>query len=122
MRIEQRMLDPITNESYCDILNQICSFLNCNLLTKLQKSTGNRYYTLAATSKVSLTILIRYFNKYPLFSNKYLDYKDWEQVAHLILNNQHLTDEGINTVELVRSRMNTKRIEFNWDHLNNFYC
>ena len=121
MRIEQRMLDPITNESYCDILNQICSFLNCNLLTKLQKSTGNRYYTLAATSKVSLTILIRYFNKYPLFSNKYLDYKDWEQVAHLILNNQHLTDEGINTVELVRSRMNTKRIEFNWDHLNNFY-
>lgn len=121
MRIEQRMLDPITNESYYDILNQICLYLNCNLLTKLQKSTNNTYYTLTASSKVSLTILINYFNKYPLFSSKYLDYKDWEQVAYLIINNQHLTDVGINTVELVRSRMNTKRTEFNWDHLNNFY-
>ena len=121
LRIEQRMLDPITNESYYDILNQICLFLNCNLCTRTQKSTNNSYYTLAATSKVSLAIAINYFNKYPLFTSKYLDYKDWEQVANLLINNQHLTDEGINTVELVRSRMNTKRIEFNWDHLKNFY-
>ena len=34
LRIEQRMLDPITNDSYYDILNQICLFLNCNLLTR----------------------------------------------------------------------------------------
>lgn len=121
LRIEQRILDPITNESYYDILNQICLFLNCNLCTKIQKSTGNSYYTLAAASKVSLAIAINYFNKYPLFTSKYLDYKDWEQVANWLINNQHLTDEGINTVELVRSRMNTKRTEFNWDHLNNFY-
>jgi len=120
LRIEQRMLDPITNESYYDILNQICLFLNCNLCIKTQKS-NNTYYTLAASSKVSLVILRNYFNNYPLFSSKYLDYKDWEQVANLFINNQHLTADGINTVELVRSRMNTKRIEFNWDHLKNFY-
>lgn len=61
--------------------------------------------------------MINYFNKYSLYSSKFLGYKDWEQVAKLIINNQHLTDEGINTVELVRSRMNTKRVYFNWDHL-----
>ena len=121
MRIEQRVLDPITNNSYSDILNQICAFLNCNLLTRTQKLTDNTFYTLAATSKVSSAILIKYFSKYPLFTSKFLDYKDWEQVAYLIINNQHLTEEGINTVELVRSRMNTKRTEFNWDHLQNFY-
>lgn len=82
---------------------------------------NNTFYTLAATSKVSSAILIKYFSKYPLFTSKFLDYKDWEQVAYLIINNQHLTEEGINTVELVRSRMNTKRTEFNWDHLQNFY-
>lgn len=117
LRIEQRILDPSTKESYFYILNQICLFLNCNLLTKTQKSTGNTYYTLAGSSKVSLNIIINYFNKYPLYSSKFLDYKDWEQVAKLIINNLHLTDEGINTVELVRSRMNTKRVYFNWDHL-----
>ena len=76
MRIEQRMLDPNTNESYFDILNQVCLFLNCNLLKRTQKSTNNTYYTLAASSKVSLNIIINYFNKYPLFSSKFLEYKD----------------------------------------------
>lgn len=121
LRIEQRMLDPITNDSYYDILNQICLFFNCNLLKKTQKSTNNSYYTLAASSKVSLAIITNYFSKYSLFSSKYLDYKDWEQVAYLIINNKHLTDEGIKTVELVRSRMNTKRTEFNWNHLKSLY-
>lgn len=121
LRIEQRILDPVTNEDYSSILNQICLFLNCKLLTRTQKSTNNTYYTLTASSKVSLEIIINYFNRYPLFSSKYLDYKDWEKVAHLIINNEHCTDKGINTVELARSRMNTKRTDFNWDHLNGLY-
>lgn len=119
--IEQIILYTITNDSYFDILNQICLFLNCKLLTKTHKSTNNTYYTLTASSKVSLYIIINYFNKYPLFSSKYLDYKDWEKVAYLILKNLHYTDEGINTVELVRSRINTKRTDFNWDHLKGLY-
>jgi hypothetical protein len=121
LRIEQRILDPITNESYYEILNQICLFLSCKLLIKTQKSTNNSYYTLAATNKISLETLIKYFNKYPLYSSKYLDYKDWEKVAYLILNNEHYTDEGIKIVEFIRRRMNTKRTEFKWDHLKNFY-
>ena len=117
LRIEQRILDPITNESYFDILNQISLYLNCKLLTRTQKSTNNIYYTLTASSKVSLGIIIKYFNKHPLYSSKYLDYKDWEKVAYLIINNQHLFQEGINTVEFVRSQINNKRKEFSWYHL-----
>jgi hypothetical protein len=117
LRIEQRILDPKTKTSYFDILNQISLFLNCNLLTRTQKSTNNTYYTLAASSKLSLSIIINYFQKFPLYTSKYLDYKDWEEVAHLIIKNKHLTVEGLKTVELARSRMNTKRTEFNWDHL-----
>jgi LAGLIDADG endonuclease len=121
LRIEQRILDPSTHEDYFYILNQICLFFNCKLLTRTQKSTGNTYYTLTASSKASLNIIINYFNKYPLFSSKFLDYQDWELVAKLFVNNQHLTSEGINTVEMVRSRMNTKRVDFNWDHLISLY-
>ena len=118
LRIEQRILDPITNDSYFYILNQISLFLNCKLLTRTQKSTNNTYYTLTASSKVSLDIIINYFNKYSLYSSKYLDYKDWEKVADMIINNQHYSEQGISTVELVRNRMNTKRTDFNWHHLN----
>jgi hypothetical protein len=70
------MLDPITNESYFKVLTEVSNLFNCSLLTRKQKSTGNEYYTLTASSQMSLEKIINYLNKYPLFSSKYLDYKD----------------------------------------------
>jgi hypothetical protein len=70
------MLDPITGDDYSNVLTNIANFLNCTLLTRKQKSTGNEYYTLTASSKISLQIIITYLEKYQLFSSKFLDYKD----------------------------------------------
>jgi hypothetical protein len=70
------MYDPITGDSYLDTLRIIAKFLDCNLKTRKQISTGNEYYIIAATSKVSLYIIINYFNNFPLYSSKYLDYLD----------------------------------------------
>lgn len=119
LRIEQRMIDPSSKNSYYDILNKIATFLLCNLLTRKQISTNNTYYTLTASSLESIKIIINYFNKYPLYSSKYLDYKDWEIVAKLRLNNEHYTENGISKVELVKNSMNNSRTIFNWKHLNN---
>lgn len=118
LRIEQRMLDPITKNSYFEILTRIADFLQCNLLTREQKSTGNEYYILAASSKMSLDIIIKYLDKYPLFSSKYLDYKDWKEIVLLILDGKHYTDEGIHKTESVRNSMNRQRTHFSWNHLN----
>ena len=60
LRIEQRILESITNNSYSPILTDIANFLNCNLLTRNQKSTGNLYYILGASSRISLDIIINY--------------------------------------------------------------
>ena len=76
LRIEQRILDPITNNSYSPVLTNISYFLNCSLLTRTQKSTGNEYYILTASSRNSTEILVNYLDRYYLFSSKYLDYKD----------------------------------------------
>jgi hypothetical protein len=70
------MLDPVTGNSYLDVLTNIAKFLNCSLLTRIQKSTDNEYYTLTASSKISTEILVNYLDRYSLFSSKYLDYKD----------------------------------------------
>lgn len=121
LRIEQRMLDPVTNISYSDILTDIANFLNCNLLTRNQKATGNQYYTLTASSRISLEIIINYLEKYPLYSSKYLDYKDWQTIVLLVLNNQHYTEEGTNKTEYVRNNMNKQRTYFNWDHLDKLF-
>ena len=121
LRIEQRILDPITNESYSKVLTDIANFLNCKLLIRKQKSTGNEYYTLTASSKMSLEIIINYLEKYPLFSSKYLDYKNWKEIVLLIFENKHYTKEGTNKTESARNSMNRQRTYFTWDHLNKLY-
>jgi len=65
------MLDPITNQSYFDVLTEIASFLNCKVLTRKQLATGNEYFTLAASSRKSLQIILDYFECFPLYSSKY---------------------------------------------------
>jgi len=51
LRVEQKMLDPITKISYHSILLEISNFLECNLLTRKQLATGREYYTITAYSK-----------------------------------------------------------------------
>jgi hypothetical protein len=118
LRIEQRILDPMTGEDYYQVLTDIAEFLNCSLLTKNQKSTGNKYYTLTASSKKSLEIIKNYLDTYILFSSKYLDYKDWKKIVILIINNQHYTKEGLIQTDSVRNSINRKRTFFDWTHLN----
>jgi hypothetical protein len=67
---------------------------------------------------MSLNIIINYLEKYPLFSSKYLDYKDWKKIVLLIIENKHYTEQGIDKTESVRNSMNRQRTHFNWNHLN----
>jgi hypothetical protein len=113
------MLEPITKHSYFDVLTEIALFLGCNLKTKKQISTGNLYFNVTASSRKSLLIIITYFKSFPLYSSKFLDYKDWEQAVILILEKDHYTEKGITTIDILKDSMNLKRTYFNWDHLNN---
>ena len=119
LRIEQIMYYPITNESYYFVLKSIADFFNCNLLTRKQKKTGNVYYIIAASSKISLSILINYLEKNPLFSSKHLDYTNWKEIANLVIKSEQYGEKGISKTESARINMNRQRTYFNWDHLNN---
>ena len=118
LRIEQRILEPKTKISYFTVLTEISEYLHCNLLIRKQKSTGNEYYTLAATSRKSLSIVINYFDLFALYSSKHLDYLDWSKAVKLILSKQHYSVSGIILINLLKNNMNNSRKEFNWDHLN----
>lgn len=118
LRIEQRMIEPKTNASYFGIMSEIAGFLNCKLLTKKQLSTDNEYYTLAATSRNSLIIITSYFEAFPLFTSKHLDYLDWSKAVKLILSNEHYTDANLLVIDHLKSKMNRSRTEFSWDHLD----
>lgn len=121
LRIEQRMIEPKTNASYFWIMNEIAGFLNCNLLTRKQPSTGNEYYTLAATSRNSQIIITNYFEAFPLFTSKHLDYLDWSKAVKLMLSIEHYTDANLLVIDHLKSKMNRARTEFSWDHLDKLH-
>ena len=119
LRIEQIMIDPITNQSYFDVLNIITNFFHCKLLIRKQVVTGNNYYHLTASSAKSIQIIFNYFDCYPLYSSKYLDYKDWSEAAKLVLEKKQYTNENILKIKILKNSMNNNRIYFNWNHLKN---
>ena len=112
LRIEQRILDSITNISYQSILLEISNFLGCSLLTRKQLVTGREYYTIAASSKKSLEIIINYFDAFPLLSSKVLDYNDWKIAAELIIKDSYLSIESKAKIDMLKNNMNTNRSYF----------
>ena len=54
LRLEQRMYDLISKDSYVDVLAEIGNLLNCNLKTRKHISTGNEYFNVTASSRKSI--------------------------------------------------------------------
>ena len=115
--IEQRIIDPVSKESYELIMKKIANFFKINLSIRSQKSTGNSYFRLVVTNKLSKSILINYLINYSLYSSKFLNYIDWKEVHKLKMNNRNLSIEDKSKILLLKSNMNNKRTQFNWDHV-----
>lgn len=115
--IEQRKIDSISRDSYEPIMRKIADFLKTNLNTRKQVITGNSYFRVVASSKISRSIIIDYFTKYCLFSSKYLNYIDWKKASLMKIKTPRLTDEDNNYILSLKNNMNNKRIKLNWDHL-----
>jgi hypothetical protein len=54
--------------------------------------------------------IIPLFNKYPLLGTKQKDYLDFLKAAELIRSKDHLTKEGAEKIQIIKSNMNSKRI------------
>lgn len=78
-------------------------------------------YTIRTSNIKSNMILVNYLNNYPLFSSKYLDYKDWCLVYNLYKPRLKHTPEHVKIIISAKESMNDKRTYFNWSHLKHFY-
>jgi hypothetical protein len=119
-RLEQQKIDPKSLLSYSNLF----SLISQSLLVNLTASTHNvnkKYFLINISSQKARLILVDYLDKYPLFTSKYLNYKDWRECHYLIKDKNHLTNKGIETALLKKSQMNNNRISYNWDHLSQLY-
>lgn len=111
--------------SYFIILNKIAKFLNVNLLTRTRKKDDKLYYAfmVISHSAASNAKVINYFNRFPLFSSKYLAYIDWSYVVELsrIRAGKMLTLKEISEIEKIKAQFNSKRKSFNFAHLDRLF-
>jgi len=119
-RLEQQKIDSKSLLSYSDLFSLISKSLFVNLTTSIHNK-NKEYFLISLSSKKARLILVKYLDLYPLFTSKYLNYKDWCDCHYLINDNKHLTNKGIEIALIKKSQMNNKRINYNWDHLSKFY-
>lgn len=101
-------------------LEIIASFLLCTVKS-IRLNRPKPEYRVRTTSLKGNKVLEEYLEEYPLFSSKYLDYKDWNKVLALVRLGEHKNELGINKIIDIKSGMNNKRTLFIWDHLQQFY-
>jgi len=119
LTIEQRMIDPLSKESYEIIMRKIADFFKVNLSIRSQKSTGNSYFRVVATSNISRAIIISYLDKYPLYTSKYLNYSDWKIGSEIKTRKSKMNENEKLKIISLKNNMNNKRIHYNWDHIYN---
>ena len=110
-------------------MNTLSLFLKSKLeihnISKFDRSGKQKAWRAKIVNKESATSLVNYFDRFPMFSSKYLNYQDWRNVYDiLIIKKEHLGKNKLDTynkVKKIKDGMNKKRLLFNWNHLNNFY-
>ena len=108
--------------SFFLVMSQIATLLGVNVLSRSRIIKDKQFdsFIVMATNKSSLSITIDYFNKFPLLSSKYLDYKDWLHIFNLQKNNP-LTLSYLDVAIFTKKDFNQKRTTYSWLHLNNCY-
>lgn len=105
--------------SYFNILTKIAEFFTVNLYTRTRTKDDKVFYVFMAISHNfrSHNIVRTYFDRFPLYSSKYLAYKDWCRVQDLH-RGVSLNKEILNEIKIIKDQFNSKRKVFNFSHLD----
>lgn len=109
--------------SYFTILTKIGEYLGVNLLSRVREQDDKLFYAfmVISHSAASHAKVISYFDRFPLYSSKYLAYKDWSYVVEQIRlrDGKPLSQKEILEVEKIKAQFNNKRKTFDFSHLDN---
>jgi hypothetical protein len=115
----QRQIDHNNYDNY-GFLKEIADLLLTDVKS-IRLTKPHPEYRIRTTNLKANHLLTKYLNQYPLFSSKYLNYMDWLKILKYFENKEHTELESINKIIKIKSGMNDRRTDFNWDHLNKFY-
>ena len=105
--------------SYFNILTNIAAFFTVNLYTRTRLAGDKVYYAfmVIAHNSRSHDIVRNYFDRFPLYSSKYLAYKDWCYVQDLH-RGRSLSKDDLDKIKAIKAQFNSKRKVFDFSHLD----
>jgi len=77
---------------------------NVSDLSECKNSRSVNRFIFRDTDKI-----IKFLDKYPLFTRKLLDYEDWKKIVDLKNSGAHKTPEGLKLILEIKEKMNSKR-------------
>jgi hypothetical protein len=91
------------------LLIKFIEYLGCGNIEKVSTRPSGVNFVVYKFSDIFEKI-IPFFQSYPLQGIKYMDYWDFCEVANIMKDKGHLTDEGVRRIKSLKSGMNTGRI------------
>lgn len=88
------------------LINGLKDYFDCGDV--ILDSRDMSHYVIRKISSIS-DVLLPFFAKYPLQSSKLADFADFLKVANIINSKAHLTQEGLDRINLIKSGMNRGR-------------
>lgn len=85
------------------------------ILEQIQKVLGVGYISISGTKALKyqvgaikdLEVIIRHFDNYPLLTHKWSDFQLFKQAVVLVLNKEHLTEQGFRKLVAIKASLNT---------------
>lgn len=103
-----------------EYLQELATFFQCNIRAQYRtEQTGRSRYPeyRFTTASAGNQAIVKYLDKYPLFSSKYLEYQSWLEIYNLkVIKKQSNKDLLPRATELKKS-LNTNRSIYSWEHL-----
>lgn len=86
------------------LMKSFVSYFNCGRLARKRD-----IYEYQVSKFADVLNIISFFGKYPILGEKYKDFSDFCNVSDLMKSKEHLTEQGVAKIRIIKEGMNRGR-------------
>lgn len=90
------------------LLLALIDYFDCGIV-KANDKVKSKYQFIVRNQKDLTNIIIPFFDKHPLLTQKQLDYLDFKLILEMMNRGEHLTENGLIEIRKIKSKMNRNR-------------
>ena len=108
-RIRVKLEFKVVQKSHSEgVLFKLQNFFSCGTVVIDNRKTDTKKYHVTSINEI-LNKIIPHFETYPCLTSKFLNFRDWKEIARIMRTKDHLTKEGLEKIREISSKMNTGR-------------